>query len=597
MTTRGICSCLLIVLCLTSSALAAEFKWEFITPEDSELHYISAGFVDTSTAYKYRKVVPYILYKLDPKAREFGLADLNGKPITEPVYSDMAIMAPGYLFPDGKARFVMYRYTDEKVQLRRPKERRKIRYPEVIKEDGTIVFRHPLTDQNLPNGGFISIRGLYPEGFEGQLSTDQPADGKTIRRISGAPFRDPEFWAVRYNGGRSNCPECFNAESTYFDYQGNKLNALPQRVQALQRIKEEFDTNSVSWYRENSVVKQNTGKKSKKGKIIYEAILTDAAGNSLSKRYSSIRSESNGYFPAILNGKGVGVIDTSGKEIIPPVYRSVRSPLKDNFFVVKNKKDGPWYVVNNENQKIAGPFQHVGVSEHTINLVKQNDKYGLMDNQGNTVVPIELENAQTPSPRAFGVQEGGKWYLKDFKLNTIAGPFDYFGSFHGEVAPFGEGGKIGFINDHGEILIKPEYDKIKKFYSDYTSKSRGRNVLAANTPAWQVIKIEKRLEKDGTYSEWKNDDYFITQNGVRVPNASLYKDEKGDWGFCNPWYSTNQGRLMQKEYAFTKPLFDDNPDRSTVRGLLVSTANGGPEFGLESVGFKGKARIVKYWFE
>jgi hypothetical protein len=141
--------------------------------------------------------------------------------------------------------------------------------------------------------------------------------------------------------------------------------------------------------------------------------LKDFDGNKvLPMVYDNCPSFSEGIASVSLNKK-MGCIDTSGKIIVPFKYDNIFDfhggvtfgTLNDKFCVINKKgiQFTPFY------NKVKFDF----VLQHKVIIVEDNNKFGLIDLEGKTLIPIIYNEIGEPSESMIAVKLNGKWsYLE-----------------------------------------------------------------------------------------------------------------------------------------------------------------------------------------
>ena len=141
--------------------------------------------------------------------------------------------------------------------------------------------------------------------------------------------------------------------------------------------------------------------------------------------FEDVGTFSNGLAAACQDGKW-GVIDSSGEWVIPNKYKSIvldelgRCYLKDRLFI--EKSDG--FYLYSKKEQIAGPFDNVKPFIDSLAAVKQNNKWGFIDINGDVKIDYQFENAK---------------------------------SFSGHLAAVFDGDLWGYISLNGEMVIEPNY--------------------------------------------------------------------------------------------------------------------------------------------
>lgn len=156
-------------------------------------------------------------------------------------------------------------------------------------------------------------------------------------------------------------------------------------------------------------------------------------------KYTFAREFSEGLAVVSLSGKS-SFIDKTGKEIIPFKYGYIND-FKDGVAVVKL---GEYYgCINKSGKEIIPPVKYHFLFDFSdgVALFLLNNKYGLIDNSGKEIVKptYDLVLVSDFSADLVPVNIGGVW-VED------------------EYDGYPDGGKWGFINKTGKVVIPLEYD-------------------------------------------------------------------------------------------------------------------------------------------
>jgi WG containing repeat len=163
-----------------------------------------------------------------------------------------------------------------------------------------------------------------------------------------------------------------------------------------------------------------------------------------------------GYLSTVRVGKKSGVIDTSGREVVPPVYDWMML-FREGFAPVK--MDGP--------KKIAADAQ-----------------WGYIDSTGKLVIPMKYNAARYFSEglAAVSIPRGNRYF--NFGFIDVTGklviPFDYESAeeFKEGLAAVSKNDKYGFINREGKLVIDYKYDFVIRNFDGGRAKVRlnGREI-------------------------------------------------------------------------------------------------------------------------
>lgn len=250
----------------------------------------------------------------------------------------------------------------------------------------------------------------------------------------------------------------------------------------------------------------------KKGKVIAET------GNNFS----------DGLNVVMKNGK-YGYINTKGKVVIACKYENA---LSFSNGVAMVEKDGKWGLINKKGKtviKCKYDFNTVDeFDEDGFATVEKNGKYGFVNAKERLIVKPVYDSVSDFSNGFAIVIKNGKWGLIDTKGKTIVKPGTYSfkrlyaypthwaGVFScatmsavGVKADFSDGllavkkgGKWGFINAEGKIVIKPVYDYVYAFSEGLAAVKQNGKWGFINTKGEMVIEPVYDDPIDNEYSSW-----------------------------------------------------------------------------------------------
>ena len=115
--------------------------------------------------------------------------------------------------------------------------------------------------------------------------------------------------------------------------------------------------------------------------------------------------------------------------------------------------------------------------------VELKKKFGCIDLKGNEIISIKYDDigfwGSDLIPVNIGAKEvnyslkGGKWgYCNSNGKLVIKIQFDKAETFNEGIAPIKIRGKWGFINTKGEIIITPKYQEVRKFHENLLPVAR-----------------------------------------------------------------------------------------------------------------------------
>jgi hypothetical protein len=178
-----------------------------------------------------------------------------------------------------------------------------------------------------------------------------------------------------------------------------------------------------------------------------------------------------------------GVIDKSGKVIIPFKHNVLRQ-FQNGLFVYKNnKKEGVIDGIGNE--VFPCIYDHIIPTTDNYFIVTSNDKVGLLDKTGNVILPFEYENLgyvralqietessdywrEEPSFQngLIEAQKNEKWgFIDETGKSVIPFVFDSYysiGNFHDGLASVYWNNQSGFIDREGYFIGKGIVKKLSE---------------------------------------------------------------------------------------------------------------------------------------
>jgi hypothetical protein len=243
----------------------------------------------------------------------------------------------------------------------------------------------------------------------------------------------------------------------------------------------------------------------------------------------------------VLKDGKFGLVDISGREILPPKYDEVFPFEKGKAWV---KLDGKYGMIDKNGKEII-PIKYNAavfsdVSDDGMIWVKIDDKWGIMDTSGKEISPpIYDYEAVTPFTNGVAwILKDNKWGLVDGNGKTIIPPkFDGACPFVGEFSAVMIENKWGLIDKTGKEIIP-----IGKYEDIGISKSYGSGSwIIENTPCDDLEDLLREgliaVKSDGKFG-------FVDKNG-KVVISPRYEEvmpfvrgisavkRDGKWGFVD----------------------------------------------------------------
>ena len=264
----------------------------------------------------------------------------------------------------------------------------------------------------------------------------------------------------------------------------------------------------------------------------------------------------NGFANVELNGKkfkinyageynGSLVKKVSTPLMQEPLKKTVEQavPVQD-IFAFKNT-DGKYGYRNNAGKIIIEPiYENAWPFGEGLAAVRLNDKVGIIDSSGNTILPFVYKQLADKGPKAF---EHG------LLLITKTGPLKYIDK-SGNIAfpeyeyeyPFSEGlarvvlkARQGFIDRSGNVVIPVKFEYLSDFSEGYAAFLEGSYPTFENG-RWGFLDIH------GTTIPASFSDFFDFSEGL----AAVKRDDS--WGYIdkNGWY------MIELKYKEAHPFIN-----------------------------------------
>ena len=103
-----------------------------------------------------------------------------------------------------------------------------------------------------------------------------------------------------------------------------------------------------------------------------------------------------------------GVIDKTGKEIIPCKYKSIYI-LSDKVFAISEDNNQTYYLIDNNDKKIYDSVSYDGVSDFVV--AYSGDKCGIVDRNGKTVTGLDNLNCKVYNDTYLVNEKENSWLI------------------------------------------------------------------------------------------------------------------------------------------------------------------------------------------
>jgi hypothetical protein len=190
--------------------------------------------------------------------------------------------------------------------------------------------------------------------------------------------------------------------------------------------------------------------------------------------FDGLGTMSEGFIP-FKNSAGWGYLNKNYKIHLMPEYEDAGN-YKEGLFPVK--KDGKWgYVDLSNTVKIPFIYDNAWEFKEGLAPVSENDKWGFINILGKWVIAPKIDFIRSFSQNIAIGRIQNTWFCLSINGKLLyKANYSYVCSFSGGLAAvniggtlishhFVLGGKWGFINKEGVLVIRPEFSWVGSFYN------------------------------------------------------------------------------------------------------------------------------------
>lgn len=241
------------------------------------------------------------------------------------------------------------------------------------------------------------------------------------------------------------------------------------------------------------------------------------------------------------------------------------------------------------------------ITEFNYFILVQNEKYGVIDKNGNTIINAEYEAVQIPNPSKpifvciKGYNQETKDYdtvvynekneeiLNQYKNVQAISIFANINSipYEKSVLTYKENGKYGLINLNGKQITKPIYDEISSI-----NYNEGTFIVKCNDLEG-VINMKGKVIVECKYQSVNSDNYYYT-NGDLSPKAGYIVSQKNEEGYRYGYINSKGKTIIEPIYTQLNRVTEITNDKNLY---FVAYKNG--QAGL----LKNNKEILNYEYE
>ena len=133
----------------------------------------------------------------------------------------------------------------------------------------------------------------------------------------------------------------------------------------------------------------------------------------------------------------------------------------------------------------------VVVAKPTWFRFKKNGLTGFKNSTGKVIIPAKYKHAENPVGNIAAVIENGNWVWINKRGGKLVVPFIYDNGpdyFVEGLSRFVSNNKVGFINKHGQIVIKAHFDFVTPFEKGYAIYCIGCKSVRDGDSDYHVMK-------------------------------------------------------------------------------------------------------------
>lgn len=233
--------------------------------------------------------------------------------------------------------------------------------------------------------------------------------------------------------------------------------------------------------------------------------------------------------------------------------------------------------------------EKISIENYEYFIVRQNDNYGVINKNGETVIDCEYENVIIPNPQkavfvCYDENMDTKVFnqskeqilteyekIEPIKLRNIASNIMY----EKNILTFEKDGKIGLINLEGKVVANPIYESIEGL------PYKEGELLVKLEGKYGVINNKGNNLVEPEYDQITADNYTTEEDGYK--NAGYIVSNTTEDGYRYGYIDVNGNMILEPQYTEVSRIIDVQ-DKDNI--YLMAAQNG--QYGV----FKNNEQII-----
>lgn len=250
-----------------------------------------------------------------------------------------------------------------------------------------------------------------------------------------------------------------------------------------------------------------------------------------------------------------GVISFRGEVKIPFCYNSLTYDEEAGVFIVSNEERDKLIAADDFSQPAVCSYRSIGPFVNGRAAVSMEGKYGIIDTQGNLILPLEYDEIHLLGNGAYWFKKDEASYLFDAAGTLLnVGNYDSImlrGSCYVTQKNYTH---VGILNAAGEVILEPVCYNASHRYGYYEHKA-GIMVLSGDYQDGILLVRTQREEVEE--EEWTNPFRFneitprIPQFWNLVKDGSVFTEDIYDWGIFDSEWNCARNSCVIYDYWHT----------------------------------------------